>query len=236
MPPGARAAAVALPLRTSRAGARAAPQVPWLGEKLTMQLGLLGFTAQCVMIGLADTPSLIFASMAGSLLSNLVYPAMSSLVSRSVSADAQGEVLGTINGVRALTEGFGPLLFGALMGECEGTLLPGAPYLLAGGVSVGALVSPFLLLSYVETPLQRLKQLAAMRCACECQSAALHDSVGRVARGCTLAARSSTLAAHMSQLCCACIICTHLRAREACSHSVAHDCASATALSWQAPS
>ncbi|KAG5188037.1 hippocampus abundant transcript 1 protein, partial [Tribonema minus] len=117
--------------------------VPWLGEKLTMQLGLLGFTAQCVMIGLADSPYMIFASMGGSLLSNLVYPAMSSLVSRSVSTAAQGEVLGTINGVRALTEGFGPLIFGALMSQFEGTLLPGAPYLIAGGVSVGALVYSF---------------------------------------------------------------------------------------------
>ena len=53
---------------------------------------------------------------------------------------SQGEVLGTINGVRALTEGFGPLLFGALMSRCEGSLLPGAPYLLAGGFAMGALV------------------------------------------------------------------------------------------------
>jgi MFS family permease len=77
--------------------------VPWLGEKLTMQIGLLGFAVQCILIGLAQTPWMVFASMSGSMLSNLVYPSISSLVSKNVGGTAQGEVLGTINGVRALT-------------------------------------------------------------------------------------------------------------------------------------
>jgi DHA1 family tetracycline resistance protein-like MFS transporter len=117
--------------------------VPRLGEKLTMQIGLLGFAAQCVLIGLASAPWMIFASMCGSLLSNLVYPSISSLVSRSVSIKAQGEVLGAINGVKALTEGLGPLAFGPLMFQFEDTILPGAPYLAAGAVAVAALIHSF---------------------------------------------------------------------------------------------
>jgi MFS transporter, DHA1 family, tetracycline resistance protein len=77
--------------------------VPWLGEKFTMQIGLLGFALQCILIGFAQTPWMVFASMSGSMLSNLVYPSISSLVSKNVGGTAQGEVLGTINGVRALT-------------------------------------------------------------------------------------------------------------------------------------
>ncbi|KAG5193044.1 major facilitator superfamily domain-containing protein [Tribonema minus] len=115
--------------------------VPFMGEKRTMQLGLLGFAAQCIMIGFADSRRMIFASMAGGTLSNLFYPSMSSLVSKSVSLEAQGEVLGTINGVRALTEGFGPLVFGALMSYFETSALPGAPYLIASAVGVAALSS-----------------------------------------------------------------------------------------------
>ncbi|CAN0417695.1 unnamed protein product, partial [Hapterophycus canaliculatus] len=75
-----------------------------------------------------------------SLLSNLVYPSISSLISRSVATSKQGEVLGAINGVRALTEGFGPLLFSCLFWYTEDTFLPGCPYLIAAVVCLAALV------------------------------------------------------------------------------------------------
>lgn len=87
--------------------------------------------------GLADAPC------DRSLLSNLVYPSISSLISRSVVTSKQGEVLGAINGVRALTEGFGPLLFSFLFWQTENTFLPGCPYLIAAVVCVGALVLSF---------------------------------------------------------------------------------------------
>jgi len=44
-----------------------------------------------------------------------------------------------MNGIRALTEGFGPLVFGFLMFVCQDTWAPGAPYLLASACSVAAL-------------------------------------------------------------------------------------------------
>lgn len=72
-----------------------------------------------------------------------MYPAISSLISRSVVASKQGEVLGAINGVRALTEGFGPLLFSFLFWQTENTFLPGSPYLVAAVVCVCALVLSF---------------------------------------------------------------------------------------------
>lgn len=58
-------------------------------------------------------------------------------------ASKQGEVLGAINGVRALTEGFGPLLFSCLFWYTENSLLPGCPYLIAAVVCLGALVLSF---------------------------------------------------------------------------------------------
>ena len=39
--------------------------VPKLGEKLTLQIGLLGFAAQCVLLGLAHSEWMVFASMGG---------------------------------------------------------------------------------------------------------------------------------------------------------------------------
>lgn len=52
-------------------------------------------------------------------------------------------MLGAINGVRALTEGFGPLLFSFLFWQTENTFLPGCPYLIAAVVCVSALVLSF---------------------------------------------------------------------------------------------
>ena len=99
-----------------------------------MRIGLAGFAVQCVVIGTASDASMIWASIGLALLSNLVYPSLSSLVSRSTTAEQQGQAQGSINGVKALTEGFGPLLFGLLMNVFENTAVPGFPYIIGGGV------------------------------------------------------------------------------------------------------
>mmetsp|Transcript_39089 Transcript_39089/g.51547 ORF Transcript_39089/g.51547 Transcript_39089/m.51547 type:complete len:453 (+) Transcript_39089:36-1394(+) len=117
--------------------------VPVLGERLTLQIGLLGFAAQCVIIGLATSVWMIYSCMIFSFLSNLVYPSISSLVSRSVGMNAQGEALGAINGVKALTEGFGPLVFGYMLSMFETTFLPGTPYLVAAVFALSALIVSF---------------------------------------------------------------------------------------------
>lgn len=108
--------------------------VPLLGERDTIRLGLVGFAAQCLVIGTAQTITGIWLSIFFALFSNLVYPSLASLVSRSVSTVDQGMAQGSINGVKALTEGFGPLLFGILMHLFEDSAMPGAPYIIAAGV------------------------------------------------------------------------------------------------------
>lgn len=105
--------------------------VPLLGEKRAMKLGLVSFALQCIVLGFAYEPWHLFVCAAFSLLGNLVYPSLSSLVSGNVAPDAVGEALGAINGIKALTEGFGPLVFGTLMTFSEESILPGWPYLLA---------------------------------------------------------------------------------------------------------
>jgi len=51
--------------------------------------------------------------------------------------------MGALNGIKALTEGFGPLFFGSLMALFEHFPLPGAPYLLAGIITIWALLSTY---------------------------------------------------------------------------------------------
>jgi len=105
--------------------------VPLMGEKRAMKLGLVSFCLQCLVLGFAYESWHLFVCALFSMLGNLVYPSLSSLVSGSVEPDAVGEALGAINGIKALTEGLGPLLFGSLMTISEDSALPGWPYLIA---------------------------------------------------------------------------------------------------------
>lgn len=112
--------------------------VPMLGEKVSMRIGLLSFAMQCIVLGFAYEPWHLFVCAAFSMLGNLVYPSLSSLVSGSVQPEGIGEALGAINGIKALTEGIGPLVFGSLMTISEHSVLPGWPYLLAAVLAIAA--------------------------------------------------------------------------------------------------
>lgn len=112
--------------------------VPLLGEKQSMKIGLASFAIQCVVLGFAYEPWHLFVVAFFSLLGNLVYPSLSSLVSGSVEPESVGEALGAVNGIKALTEGIGPLVFGSLMTLSETSALPGWPYLLAAALVVAA--------------------------------------------------------------------------------------------------
>jgi MFS transporter, DHA1 family, tetracycline resistance protein len=112
--------------------------VPLMGEKRAMKLGLASFALQCLVLGFAYESWHLFVCAGFSLLGNLVYPSLSSLVSGSVAPDSVGEALGAINGIKALTEGLGPLVFGSLMTISERSPLPGWPYFLAAVLVVAA--------------------------------------------------------------------------------------------------
>eukprot|EP00980_Cylindrotheca_fusiformis_P016887 scaffold5114_cov67-Cylindrotheca_fusiformis.AAC.5 len=105
--------------------------IPWIGEKRATQVGLLSFAIQCIVLGGATKSWHLFVCVGFSLLGNLVYPSLSSLVSGIVEPESNGEALGAINGVKALTEGIGPLIFGGLMTISEDSNFPGWPYWIA---------------------------------------------------------------------------------------------------------
>ena len=119
--------------------------VPAIGEVKTMRLGLIAFAAQSVLIAFATESWMIFGCVFLSTLTNLVYPSITGLVSSAVRPDKIGESLGAINGIKALTEGIGPLCFGVLMQFTEDTKYPGAPYLLSALLAGWALRRTYLL-------------------------------------------------------------------------------------------
>ena len=174
--------------------------VPLIGELQSIRLGLLAFSIQCVVLAFSSSSTDIFFAIIFSMLANLVYPSVSSLLSKIVEEEvikcisyvthaiyrsliptyvcelsekpthshkcmhafifrdsyscihylhinrceqAQGEAMGALNGIKALTEGFGPLFFGTLMALFEHFPLPGAPYLLAGIITFWALMHTY---------------------------------------------------------------------------------------------
>ena len=112
--------------------------VPAIGEKKSMRIGLLAFSLQCIVLGFAYEGWQLFICVLFSMLANLVYPSLTSLVSSAVAPDMVGEALGAVNGIKALTEGVGPLVFGMLMTFSEHSVLPGWPYFLASGFAIAA--------------------------------------------------------------------------------------------------
>lgn len=87
--------------------------VPQLGEINSMRLGLLAFACQCFIIAFSTDLTWIFVSILFSMISNLVYPSVSSLVSRTVSEAQQGEALGALNGIKAVVSSIVNKLLGA---------------------------------------------------------------------------------------------------------------------------
>ena len=76
--------------------------VPRIGELNAMRLGLVAFSIQCMLVAISSSPMWIFISVLFSMGANLFYPAVSSLVSKVVSEESQGEALGALNGIKAL--------------------------------------------------------------------------------------------------------------------------------------
>ena len=114
--------------------------VPAIGELASMRVALVAFTIQAFIIAFSTCAEHIFYSVFFSMVTNLFYPSISALVSRTVAEEEQGEALGALNGIKAVTEGFGPLIFGALMSLYEDTTYPGAPYLITGIITMWALL------------------------------------------------------------------------------------------------
>jgi len=112
--------------------------VPNIGEKKSIRIGLVAFSIQCIVLGFAYEGWHLFICVILSTVGNLVYPSLTSLVSSAVAPEMVGEALGAVNGVKALTEGIGPLFFGTLMTFSEKTALPGWPYLLASLFAMAA--------------------------------------------------------------------------------------------------
>ena len=105
--------------------------IPMFGENQCIRYGLTSFFLQCVVLAVSNRPWQLYACAVLAMVGNLVYPSISSLISETVEPEQIGKALGAVNGVKSLTEGIGPLIFGCLLTVSEKSALPGWPYLVA---------------------------------------------------------------------------------------------------------
>ena len=119
------------------------PAVAHLGERRAMVLGLFSGGAGFAVYGLAQTGALFLAGIPLVALWGLAGPSMQSIMTRHVGPSDQGKLQGALSSLRGITGMIGPLLFTqsfAMALDAEnGIDLPGAPYLLAALLMVGAL-------------------------------------------------------------------------------------------------
>lgn len=114
--------------------------VPRIGERRAILTGLTSATVAFFLYGLTTEGWMMFAIMVVGGLSGLAGPAAQALISREVSASEQGEVQGALASLLSLTGVVAPiaatLLFAHYTRPSAPLDLPGAPFFMAGALSV----------------------------------------------------------------------------------------------------
>jgi DHA1 family tetracycline resistance protein-like MFS transporter len=116
------------------------PVVARLGERRALLLGLVFMVASCALFGLMPSGALFLVGIPFGALAGLASPAMQSLATRRVDADAQGRLQGALSSLRGIAMMLGPLLFTQSFASAlraGGRPLSGVPFLLAALLLVG---------------------------------------------------------------------------------------------------
>ncbi len=120
------------------------PIIKRLGPAKTAIFGVLCNTIAFVGFAFASEPWMIYAWIPVSALGAVGGPAINSLMSARVPANAQGELQGGISSVQALASMFGPLVmtqvFSYFAGDNRFLLFYGAAFLLAAALTLLSLV------------------------------------------------------------------------------------------------
>ncbi len=109
-----------------------------LGERVTLELGLLFGVAGFVLLGLAPTSLAFWLGIPVVSMGGLAGPAAQALMSRRLDASEQGRLQGANSSILGIANLIGPGLFTQtfawLIAPGIGVHLPGAPFLLSGAL------------------------------------------------------------------------------------------------------
>jgi DHA1 family tetracycline resistance protein-like MFS transporter len=126
-------------------GGMVRPAVTRFGERRTLMIGLAFGAAGLAIYGVATTGALFWIGVPVMALWGLAWPAAQGLMTRRVGMSEQGRLQGAINSLRGIAGLIGPGLFtltyAAFVGAKQGAHLPGAPFLLATLLLLGALAA-----------------------------------------------------------------------------------------------
>lgn len=113
--------------------------IPLIGEPRTMVFGLCCATLSAFLFGLASQTWMVLAIIPLACLSHVAQAAMTGMMTQQVSDSEQGELQGVIGSITAVASIGSPLVMTAIffrMADPNGHYLPGAPFLVAGGLLV----------------------------------------------------------------------------------------------------
>ena len=115
--------------------------IAWAGPVRTATISLAFAVPSFLTLAFAPSTGVVILGMVIGCVPGLCFPAMQQLMSPRVGEDAQGELQGAIASTISMTAIIGPpLMTGvfAAYADREGLYFPGAPFVLAAGLMVGA--------------------------------------------------------------------------------------------------
>ena len=118
------------------------PIVKRLGERRTLALGLLFGAAGFAVYGLAPTGAWFWAGIPVMSLWGIAGPSSQGIMTHLVDPTEQGQLQGALSSIMGIASCFGPGLFTETFADAIGRHaswgLPGAPFLLASALLIGA--------------------------------------------------------------------------------------------------
>ena len=131
------------------------PFIARFGERRTIMTGLLASIGEFLVLSVARSAPMLYASLVVGALGGLAQPALQGLISRQVSETEQGRVMGAITSLNSLVGVVGPLLATTVFAYGLRSGFPGAAFLMGAALSVvGALLILGVLRSLPETDRQ----------------------------------------------------------------------------------
>ncbi len=116
------------------------PAIRALGERRTILLGLVLSTAEFLVLSVARSAPVLYASLVVGAGGGLANPAIQGLISRQVDETEQGRVQGAITSLNSLVGVVGPLIATAVFAYFNGggaaVRVPGAAFLMGAAFSV----------------------------------------------------------------------------------------------------
>lgn len=112
------------------------PFITRFGDRRTIITGLVASVFEFLVLSIARTTPMLYASLVVGALGGLANPAIQGLISRQVGEQEQGRVQGAITSLNSLVGVFGPILATSVYAWGRGAGFPGAAYLMGAVLSV----------------------------------------------------------------------------------------------------